>query len=236
MELPLHHDESITVLGLPDGTKYNVTETTEQGWYPLPKSGTVDKEIAENKTVFAAFYNSKEPWPDIGFLILHKTVAGVGDKTKEFHFRVAFTDEDGKELEDEFSYTGDREGTVSSGQSITLGHDEDVTIFGIPVGTQYTVSEEEADQDDYTTTFLGENGLIGNEEEYAAVYTNYKGQPNTPDDDPKPNSDSDPDPDKRNKRSNVPNTGDFLKLWGLLSVIFLSVYTAAIYVYRRYRR
>lgn len=230
MELPLHHDESITILGLPDGTKYSVAETPEQGWYPLPKSGVVNKEIAVDKTVFASFYNSKDPWPDIGFLVLHKTIAGGGDREKEFTFHVTFTDEDGNELEDEFSYTGDRKGTVSSGQSITLGHDEDVTIFGIPAGTRYTVSEEEADQDGYTTTFLGESDVVADGEEYVAAYTNYKGRKNPSGDNP--GSDS----NKKEVRGNVPDTGDFIKLWGLLGVMLLAVCMAGICVHRRYRR
>lgn len=237
MMLPLHHDESITILGLPDGAKYSVSENTEAGWYPLPKSGMVNKGIAANKTVFASFYNSKEAWSDIGFLVLHKTVAGGGDREKEFTFRVTFADENGKKLTDQFSYTGDRNGTVSSGESITLGHDEDVTIFGIPAGTQYTVSEEEADKDGYTTTFLGESGVIRDGEEYMAVYTNYKGQPNTPGNDPGSGSHSGAgvDPGQKNIHSKAPSTGDVFKALGLFSVMLLSVYVAA-NAYRRRRR
>lgn len=234
MKLPLRHDESITILGLPEGTRYKVTETPEQDWYPLPKSGVVDKVIDKQKTSFASFYNSKEAWPDVGLLILHKTVAGGGDRTKEFTFELTFTDEDGKALEDDFSYSGDRTGTVASGESVTLGHDETITILGIPAGTEYTVTEKEADQDGYTTTVREESGVVEDGEEYAAAYTNYKERPTLPGDHPE--SGSKEASDEKQIRSNVPDTGDFLRLWGLLSVLFLSVYAAAVYAWRRYRQ
>lgn len=54
----LHHDESITILGLPKGTQYKITETLEDGWYVLPndtQQGIIEKE----KTASAEFVNSR---------------------------------------------------------------------------------------------------------------------------------------------------------------------------------
>lgn len=66
--LKLHHDESITILGLPAGTRYTVTETRETGWgvetteEALTKNGIIQAgQVAE-----ATFMNVKggeEPGP-----------------------------------------------------------------------------------------------------------------------------------------------------------------------------
>ena len=60
-ELLLHHDESVTILGLPEGAEVAVTEQKEAGWYPTPASGTVSGEIDREGTVEARFTNSPEP-------------------------------------------------------------------------------------------------------------------------------------------------------------------------------
>lgn len=68
-ELLLHHDEAVTILGLPQGTKYTVTETPAEGWFTDPKdsvlSGTipVDPEKKDVTEAAARFTNSKKPAP-----------------------------------------------------------------------------------------------------------------------------------------------------------------------------
>lgn len=63
--LILHHDEALTILGLPAGTQFTVTEQQEQnsGWYVKPDSGTVTGAIAKGQTAAAAFVNAKSPHP-----------------------------------------------------------------------------------------------------------------------------------------------------------------------------
>lgn len=241
---PLHHDERITILGLPAGTKYTVTEMSVPGWYPLPATGTIDGSIVKDATSFATFYNSKEPWPEIGFLILHKTVAGDGDREKGFTFTVTLTDAEGVPLEEEFSYAGDKKGKISSGQSITLSHDQYITIYGLPVGVQYTVSEKEADKDGYTTSAYGEAGIIANREIHTAAFTNTvetvkpPGENEEPDPGGSIGTEPDPDPGtgsrtddaaKKSGRSgkearglDIPKTGDPLALLGIVGMMSLS--------------
>jgi len=60
-ELFLHHDESVTILGLPEGARFAVTEGEETGWYATPSSGTVGGEIVREGTAEASFTNSHEP-------------------------------------------------------------------------------------------------------------------------------------------------------------------------------
>ena len=53
----LHHDESITILGLPKGTKYKVTEKELDDWYTIPdhvQQGVIEKD----KESIAGFINS----------------------------------------------------------------------------------------------------------------------------------------------------------------------------------
>ena len=66
-ELLLHHDEAVAILGLPQGTKYTVTEEPEAGWYPDPAdrvhSGTIPVDPDQkNVTVAppARFTNSRQ--------------------------------------------------------------------------------------------------------------------------------------------------------------------------------
>ncbi|MBR5348998.1 MAG: VaFE repeat-containing surface-anchored protein, partial [Lachnospiraceae bacterium] len=73
--------------------------------------------------------------PKTGDLTIRKTV-NAGDKNQFFTFTVTFVDDDGT-----YSYTGSKEGTIKSGDTIQLKHDESITISGLPVGTSYTVVE-----------------------------------------------------------------------------------------------
>ena len=168
---PLHHDESITILGLPEGTRFEVVEETPGGWHVFPKSGTVGGAIADGQTSSAQFRNRKTPLPDVGSLTISKTVTGGGDRAKEFTFTVTLKDKAGAELTGSFSYDGAKEGTISSGGTITLRHGQSVTITGLPVGTQYTVTEAKADG--YTTTSSGETGTIPNGSSADAAFSNY---------------------------------------------------------------
>lgn len=168
---PLHHDECITILGLPEGARYTVTESPNPDWYALPKSGTVGGRVLPEEISFASFYNSREPWPDVGMLTLHKTVTGAGDRTRDFTFTVTFTDKDGRELPGDFRYTGDKSGSIRSGQSVTLRHDQHVT-FRLPAGTIYRAEEQEADRDGYVTVSHGETGTIEDGDMQTAAFLN----------------------------------------------------------------
>ncbi len=227
-EFPLHHDEQITILGIPAGTRFTVTEKADsaQGWYVLPETGTVSEEIIRDATSFAPFFNNRNPWGDVGVLIVHKAVAGSGDRTKEFTFTITFIDEDGNTLAESFPYTGEKSGTISSGDSVKLRHDEHIIISGLPAGTQYTVSEEEADQDGYVTSSRGESGVIVNKEVHTAIFINRKEGVRPPAPDPgKPSN-----PGGRSGDGSGPSpthsvdpvkTGDMTKLWGFLIVMVL---------------
>ena len=177
----LHHDEEITIQGLPAGTRFSVTETPETGWYISPASGGIEGTIQKSVVSSACFTNSRQPVPEqpkTGALTIKKTVTGSGgDRDKEFTFTVTLAGADG-----EYVYHGSKQGTIRSGGTITLKHGESVTISGLPVGTRYTVTESGADG--YTVTKTGETGTIAEDTSAAAAFTNQKDGP--PPDKPTP--------------------------------------------------
>lgn len=182
-EIPLHHDESITILGLPAGSSYKVTEKTEKqesGWNSKPASGVAEGKVADGENCRAAFVNSKEQFPPEGELMISKTVTGTaGDTTRSFNFTVTFIGSDGQPLSSElkFDYDGSLMGEIASGAVITLAHGQYVTIHGLLAGTSYTVVETEANADGYTTTAEGDSGTIAKAEIAKARFVNNKDKP-----------------------------------------------------------
>ena len=90
-------------------------------------------------------------------LKIAKTVVGESDPTKEFRFEIHFTDKDGKEILDDYSYTKtDRSGSTTDelilheGSEFTLKDGESIHIKYLPIGLRYTVKE--LDSTGYTVT------------------------------------------------------------------------------------
>ena len=242
-EFPLHHDEEVTILGLPAGTKFTVTEKSDsaQGWYVFPKTGTVSGEIRRDTASFAPFYNSREPWPDIGSLILQKTVTGEGDKTKEFTFTVSLTHRDGTPLEGDYPYFGDKEGRISNGGSVTLRHDQHILIRDLPAGIQYKVSEKEADQDGYTTDAQGEHGIVADGELHLTAFINGKETKTPADSEPDSGQDVPQNPNPKDESGSretslsSPKTGidDLFEALTALCIIFLLGLGAVLFACRK---
>ena len=112
--------------------------------------------------------------PKTGDLIVSKTFAGnKGDKNRDWSFVV--------KLDKNISGTYG-EMTFTDGVSVfTLKHGESKTATALPVGMKYTVTEAEANQDEYTTSATGARGTIV-ENESVASFVNTKGddKPSTP--------------------------------------------------------
>ena len=181
-QLPLHHDESITILGLPAGTKYTVTEAPTDGWYTIPSTRKISGTIEEEAVELAAFINSREDVKkSAGHLAISKVVTGdLGDPAKEFHFTLTLRDENGNALSGSYSYAGSKQGKIRSGDTIALKHGERIVIANLPAGTQYIVKELEANQERYVTTAIDENGWIVSNQTADAVFVNSKGAPPVP--------------------------------------------------------
>ncbi|WP_242959016.1 DUF7601 domain-containing protein, partial [Flavonifractor sp. An112] len=125
-----------------------------------------------------------DPKPETGSLTVSKTVAGNdGDTSKAFHFTVTLSN---TSLSGTY---GDM--TFENGvASFALKHGESKSASGLPVGVTYTVVEQEADQDGYTTTATGTDGTITKDVTAEANFTNTKEDDPEPGPDPKPETGS----------------------------------------------
>lgn len=155
---------SLTILGIPSGTSYTVSEadyTADR--YTTTSTGAVG--VVETAAVRATFLNTRAN-PGYGALTVTKTVEAIGGAEipdTQFVFDIALTLEDGE------NFTGTLRTTRTSGEtgrlyfnggaaSIRLSHGESVTLSGIPLGTSYTVTERAAQ--DMRVSSTGSEGAI----------------------------------------------------------------------------
>lgn len=170
--LSLRHDEALMVLGLPEGARWTITETSAGAdWKVLPASGTISGGIGKNETAYASFINHKGL--PLGDLTVTKKVAGSGgDTQKDFHFTVTLN---GKTLSGEF---GDM--TFTNGVAeFVLRHGESKTAAGLPVGIRYTV--EETKTENYEVSSTNASGVVeeaGAKAEFVNTYK--KPEPDVP--------------------------------------------------------
>lgn len=157
---------SLTILGIPSGTSYTVSEadyTADR--YTTTSTGAVG--VVETAAVRATFLNTRAN-PGYGALTVTKTVEAIGGAEipdTQFVFDIALTLEDGED------FTGTLRTIRTSGEtgrlyfnggaaSIRLSHGESVTLSGIPLGTSYTVTERAA-QDMHVSSTGSEGAIKG---------------------------------------------------------------------------
>lgn len=197
--------EWIVIHNLPEKTQYTVWEkrTNTEGFTPSvdgsdPVEGTGDRLIGaagifEQDHVSAVHFTNTV---DTGRLSVQKIVTGAaGDPKKDFTFIVKLTRKDGTPLTGSYPYTGSvtedgaampQPGTLTLNDKgegrITLKHGQKITISELPEGTEYQVTEIEANQDGYKTTINGGTGKVEKDEEATAKFVNDK--PETPPEEP----------------------------------------------------
>lgn len=166
----LAHGEGIEIKGLPKDATYTVTEAdySTEG-YATVSSGATGQIVADD-TQTVSYTNTKDK---PGSLIISKTVAGnAGDQSKKFDFTVTFAGASGT-----YAYTGiggAADGTLESGDTVSLAHGESIAIQGLPKDTTYTVTEEDYAKEGYRTTSTGDSGVIRTDEVQTAAFTNTK--------------------------------------------------------------
>ena len=155
---------SLTILGIPSGTSYTVSEadyTADR--YTTTSTGAVG--VVETAAVRATFLNTRAN-PGYGALTVTKTVEAIGGAEipdTQFVFDIALTLEDGED------FTGTLRTTRTSGEtgrlyfnggaaSIRLSHGESIMLSGIPLGTSYTVTERASQ--DMRVSSTGSEGAI----------------------------------------------------------------------------
>ncbi|GIO43834.1 DUF7601 domain-containing protein [Paenibacillus apis] len=146
----LKHGQTVVIPRLLKDLVYTVTEAdyTADGyttnWPDRQTTGT----IAEGGDHKAEIVNTRMVY---GGLLIGETVEGTGaDKGKNFTFTVEFPDAPAGET---YTYTKSdgTKGTLKSGDTITLKHEETVAIEGIPSGDSYKVIQTDYADDGYTT-------------------------------------------------------------------------------------
>lgn len=166
----LKNGGSVIVNHLPIGTQYTVTEDSSDSYQVTVSNG--EGTITENQQVEVAFENKR-----LYDLLLSKTVEGeMGDKTQLFTFEIALNDEAGQPLTGTYSYAGSvkagceqeskapADGTLTFNEgkaTIQLSHGQQIQLQGIPFGCTYTVTEQEANQDGYRTTYNQNDAATG---------------------------------------------------------------------------
>ena len=167
----LKHNESKTVLGLPVGITYTVTETDNEG-YTVTSTGETGTIVAD-ATADVRFINHRDR-ELTGSLKVSKTVQGTaGDPQKAFSFTVMLSDITVSGTYGDMTFT---KGVAT----FTLRHGESKTATGLPANIRYSVSEASANQDGYTTSAVGDTGVIQDGETAAAIFINAKDEIDVP--------------------------------------------------------
>ncbi len=196
--ISLKHNEKIKLINIPSDTAYEISEQeanqdgyetyekTGEGYYDTSKEHMFHYDTSTG--IFdwdrqVGFFNAKWKTYD---LTVRKTVTGaLGDKTKEFTFKITLTPGENARLASQYPYDGSKEGNLQltpledgSGSytgTITLKDQESITIHGIPENTQYLVEEVEKDQDDYITTVPDNaSGTLTDDQTFEVNFVNTK--------------------------------------------------------------
>lgn len=218
--IALKHGERIVIANLPAGTQYIVSELEADQQRYVTTAIDENGWIVSNQTADAVFVNSKgaPPVPGTGNLIIAKVVTGNGNTETDFHFKV--------ELRQKLSGTyGDI--TFQDGiAEITLRHGQSKTAVGLPQGTEYIITELEANQGGYETSATKDTGTIADGEISIALFNNRANEqpPISPE-----------DPSNPPGKEEVPKTGDAgaLFAWGIGAALCLCALAAAVWRKRR---
>ena len=154
----LKHGESVAFTDLPAGTAYTVSEAeySDEG-YAKSVTGSESGTIAA-ATATVAYTNTR----DTGDLSVSKTVTGTGAETdRNFSFTLVLAKNASGAAVDGTYTTSQGAKTVTNGElTFTLKGGETFTIYGIPAGTGYTVTETVPTADGYTVDSAVKSGAI----------------------------------------------------------------------------
>lgn len=136
-------------------------------------NNTAEVQLGKNGPVIST--NTESTTMGAGDLTISKQVrsaiADVTAPTAEFTFDVTLTDVAGKQLAGTYSYEGSKRGEIKNGAgTITLKHDQSVTIKGLPEGAEYKVVETQVDG--FTAIADTMNGAIAKNQTAQAAFTN----------------------------------------------------------------
>jgi LPXTG-motif cell wall-anchored protein len=148
-----------------EGVTHTLTVTTEGSVV----TSSIDGKSGSNSNTITVKNLSEGT---VGNLKIIKTVAGnAADTAKKFDFKVTFSDES-----ETYSYVGYgvSDGTIKSGDTISLAHGDSIIIQGLPKDADYTVTETDYEESGYITVSTGAQGIIEADAVQTASFTNTK--------------------------------------------------------------
>lgn len=167
--LQLKHGQKAIFEKLPIGIEYIVTEipVVDYDVSADASSGTIIETVST-----VAFVNTYDP--KVGNLEVAKQIVNADgsnvtadQKKKAFEFLVTFSD---AETSYAFRTTTGRTGSIKSGDTFTLVHDEVLTFLHVPIGLAYTIQEKETP--DYTSSPSVYSGTIRSKETVRLPFIN----------------------------------------------------------------
>lgn len=185
-KISIKHNQKIQIINILSNTDYEITEVeADQNGYET----TVKTEEGYNKNADildsdkqVGFVNANWATHNLG---IRKMVNGSGgERNREFTFVITLTPGEYVNIASSYRYDGSKEGTIDfttndNGKTytgtITLKHNEHITIHDIPENTHYKVTEAEANEDGYITNEPGNaEGDLEGDEEIEVQYVNTK--------------------------------------------------------------
>ena len=158
----LKDGETMRIIGLPVGTKWNASENANVHYTTTVSAGSVSGTASATEKGEVTFTNTVKK----GKLTVSKIIAGNNaDSNKSFAFTITLDD---KNLSGNYGDMEFKDGAAN----FTLKGGESKTAEGLPSGTAYTVEEADYTGDGYVTTKKGAVGTIVGDDTVEAVFTN----------------------------------------------------------------
>jgi hypothetical protein len=165
--------QTVTIEGLPAAIAYYIEEVPVDNYTLTGATASSDGTVNSSYNIYNWLSLSDESFtftntyvPPVGNdLSISKTVTGsMGDTSRSFEFCISLKDQSGSPLSDQdiqvllpgasdaTVYTTDENGNIT----LSLKHGDEVTLQNLPQGTEYTITETDADY--YTTDFSVSGG------------------------------------------------------------------------------
>lgn len=151
--VPAHTERADRPAAMTSQKEDNTTGTAGNVLNPAWVGGSVEQRLGNNGKLSLDMPGSFE---------IKKTVdwGNASDQTKQdknnFTFEVSLTDADGATLNGSYPYyvngSDESAGEVSNGGTINIAGNQSVEVKGLPAGSKFTVTEQGANQNGFTTT------------------------------------------------------------------------------------
>jgi hypothetical protein len=176
--------QTVTIEGLPAAIAYYIEEVPVDNYTLTGATTSSDGTVTDSYNVYNWLSLSDESFtftntyvPPVGNnLSVSKTVTGnMGDTKRSFAFCITLKDKSGSPLSEEdiqvllpgasnaTIYTTDKNGSIT----LNLKHGDEVTLQNLPQGTEYTITETDADQ--YTTDFSVSGGTYESSSDHTLI-------------------------------------------------------------------